>query len=99
MQHVPSPEERPDGNPPPDGNAPNETRAASLTRRLDRAADALNPFLVLLVVGLGLLDLTLYVGLTVSRQPFVWTAPQHLGGAAPDQVGAAGPVHSAGPHH
>ena len=67
MQHLPNPE-------PKDDRATAPRR--SLALRLVRAADALNPFLVIVVVGLVLLDVTLYVGLSVSREPYVWIPPR-----------------------
>jgi hypothetical protein len=58
-------------------NPPKAARA-SLVLRLDRAAGYLNPFLILLVIGLTLLDLTLYLGLAASGQPFVRLAPHQV---------------------
>ena len=36
-------------------------------RRLDRVAGEINPLLVVFMIGLGILDLTCYVGLEISR--------------------------------
>jgi hypothetical protein len=36
-------------------------------RQLDRVAGEINPLLVIFMIGLGILDLTCYVGLEVSR--------------------------------
>ena len=44
--------------------------------QLDRVAGEINPLLVIFMIGLGLLDLTCYVGLEVLRG-------QHAQGAAP----------------
>jgi hypothetical protein len=52
------------------------------TLLIDRAAGDLNPFLVILAIGLMLLNLTLYLGLAASRHPFVWTQPHEIGSAA-----------------
>jgi hypothetical protein len=38
----------------------------SLSRRLDRAAADLNPFLMVLAVGLIVLNLTLYIGMAAA---------------------------------
>lgn len=59
----------------------------SFALRMDRAADGLNPFLVILTIGLLALDLTLYVGLSVSREPLVLRAAHQL--AAPISPGGA----------
>jgi hypothetical protein len=37
------------------------------TRQLDRVAGEINPLLVIFMIGLGILDLTCYVGLEMSR--------------------------------
>jgi hypothetical protein len=37
-----------------------------LWRRLDRAAGEINPFLIVLVIGLGLLQLTCLIGLLIK---------------------------------
>ena len=76
MQIAPPPEERPRANAPKAARAP-------LTLRLDRVAGDLNPFLILLVVGLLLLDLTLYIGLAVSRQQSNWNAPHQAETSSP----------------
>lgn len=36
-------------------------------RQLDRVAGEINPLLVIFMIGLGILDLTCYVGLEMSR--------------------------------
>ena len=46
-----------------------------LLRRLDRVAGELNPFLMILVVGLALLDLVCFVALMVSRLPITRVSP------------------------
>ncbi|HEY1794838.1 MAG TPA: hypothetical protein VGG57_01840 [Stellaceae bacterium] len=43
-------------------------------RQLERAAGEINPLLVVFMIGLGILDLTCYVGLEMSRS-------QHAQGA------------------
>jgi hypothetical protein len=40
--------------------------SAALSRRLDRAAADLNPFLTVLAVGLIVLNLTLYIGMAAA---------------------------------
>jgi hypothetical protein len=44
-------------------------------RQLDKVAAEINPLLVIFMIGLGILDLTCYVGLEMSRD-------QHAHGAA-----------------
>jgi hypothetical protein len=70
--------ERPDDKYP--GNSKNPRGPLAL--RLDRAANDVNPFLVVLAAGLMILNITLYLGMAVSRQPFVWTAPHEIGSPA-----------------
>jgi hypothetical protein len=36
-------------------------------RQLDRVASEINPLLMIFMIGLGILDLTCYVGLEISR--------------------------------
>ena len=43
--------------------------APSLVLRLDRAAADLNPFLLVLMIGLFILNVTLYLGMAAARQP------------------------------
>ena len=45
------------------------------TRQLDKVAAEINPLLVIFMIGLGILDLTCYVGLAMSQG-------QHAQGAA-----------------
>lgn len=40
----------------------------SVRRGLERAASEINPFLAVVAIGLGILDLTFYVGMVGSRQ-------------------------------
>lgn len=49
-------------------------RDASLTMRINRAANELNPFLVVVAVGLLILNVTFYLGMSMSRQPLVSSA-------------------------
>jgi hypothetical protein len=56
--------------------------------RMDRAAGDLNPFLVVLTIGLLMLDLTLYLGMTVSREPFVARAAHQITAPASPASGA-----------
>jgi hypothetical protein len=64
-----------------------EAQASPFSRRLDRAAGDLNAFLVVLTIGLMVLDLSLYLGMAVSREPFAWRAAQQF--AAPASPGGA----------
>jgi len=52
----------------PHDKSPDTSKAGvkSLTRRLDRAAADLNPFLMVLAVGLVVLNLTLYIGMAAA---------------------------------
>jgi uncharacterized protein (DUF983 family) len=51
--------------------------------RLDRAASDLNPLLVVLAIGLMVLNLTLYIGMAVSRDPSLWAPSRHISADAP----------------
>ncbi|MBV9965929.1 MAG: hypothetical protein JO008_09545 [Alphaproteobacteria bacterium] len=62
--------------------------ARSLALRIDRAAADLNPVLLVLVIGLFILNVTLYMGIAASREPALWPA------ARPAAVHAA-PAHPA----
>jgi len=70
--------------PPPDDKTsdPRKETSASLAVRLNRAANELNPFLVVLAAGLFVLNLTLYVGLSIAREPMISTALHQIGGSA-----------------
>jgi hypothetical protein len=54
--------------PPPRNDKSNNRRKPrpTLAGRINRAADDLNPFLILVAVGLLLLNVTLYLGMAVS---------------------------------
>lgn len=45
-------------------------------RQLDRVATEINPLLVIFMIGLGILDLTCYVGLEISRNAHTQGAVQ-----------------------
>jgi hypothetical protein len=47
----------------------------SLALRLDRAAGDLNPFLLVVTIGLLLLNVTLGLGLAVTQHRFAWPSP------------------------
>ena len=55
---------------------------APLALRIDRAANDLNPFLLVVAIGLMVLNLTLYLGMVASRDPFVRTAAHQSGASA-----------------
>lgn len=57
---LPSPEKQPHAK---DRSA----QRVPFMRQLDRVAGEINPLLVIFMIGLGILDLTCYVGLEVSR--------------------------------
>ena len=48
---------------------------ASLALRMDRAAGDLNPLLLVLMIGLLVLNLTLYLGMMAARHPSLWAVP------------------------
>jgi hypothetical protein len=50
---------------PPDGTRRHEP----ILRRLERAADELNPFLIVIVIGLSLLDFSVFTALWVAQLP------------------------------
>ena len=56
--------------------------------RINRAANELNPFLVVVAVGLLILNVTFYLGMSVSRQPIVSSAAHSYSGTA-DETSAA----------
>jgi hypothetical protein len=62
--------------------------------RLDRAASDLNPLLVVLAIGLMVLNLALYIGMAVSRDPSIWAPPRHIGADAPPATVPADPFNS-----
>jgi hypothetical protein len=63
----------------------------SLALRLDRAAHDVNPILVIFAVGLLVLNLTLYIGMAVAGEPFVWTQPHQTGPRGAPAATAASP--------
>ncbi|MBV8778488.1 MAG: hypothetical protein JO032_16500 [Alphaproteobacteria bacterium] len=70
---------------------PLASRKGSLVLRLDRAAGELNPFLVVLAIGLLILNVTLYLGMAAARQPDAWNQP-HTAGLAGTAAAAAMPA-------
>jgi hypothetical protein len=75
---------------PPEDKSPGnlkEARAA-LASRISRAANDLNPVLMVLAIGLMVLNLTLYLGMAVSREPFPWS-PSHTSGGLVAPANAA----------
>jgi hypothetical protein len=55
--------------------SPAKEPVKSLALRMNRAAGDLNPFLVVLAVGLLFLNLTLYLGMSVAHERFAWSQP------------------------
>ncbi|MFZ2007826.1 MAG: hypothetical protein WAV02_22290 [Stellaceae bacterium] len=82
--------------PPRRDKSPNNAseKQASLAIRINRAANELNPFLVILAVGLLILNLTFYLGMSVSQHSPTaahaasYTAPAAVVSSAP-QAGSA----------
>ena len=65
----------------------------SLVLRIDRAAGDVNPFLVVMVIGLLILNLTLYLGMAPARQPTSWRGShQAEASAAPAAAASPDPV-------
>jgi hypothetical protein len=46
-----------------------ERRRGEILRRLDRAAESLNPILLVMIMGLVILDLSVFAALELSRLP------------------------------
>jgi len=71
---------RPKGKPP--DRLPDRLKEsrASLALRIDRAAADLNPFLLVVTIGLLLLNVTLYLGLMAAQHPFAWAPPVQQAG-------------------
>jgi hypothetical protein len=51
-------------------------RVKALVMRIERAAGDLNPFLMVLAVGLLLLNLTLYLGMAAAHDSFTLARPR-----------------------
>ena len=66
MQSPPPPEDKPANNQ-TDGRT-------SLAVRINRAANDLNPMLMVLAIGLLMLNITLYLGMSVSRAHITGTS-------------------------
>jgi hypothetical protein len=81
---------------PSDDKSPNNAKAprGSLALRLNRAASDLNPILMVLAIGLSLLDITLYLGMSAARQS-AWMAPHQIGAHLAAPAAAAAPEPSA----
>lgn len=80
--------------PPPQRDKSTNTanaKQASLAVRINRAANELNPFLVVLAVGLLILNLTFYLGMSVSQHTAA-AATSHVSGyTVPVGAGSTGP--------
>lgn len=83
---MPYPPPRKD-KPPKNANA----KHASLAVRINRAANELNPFLVVLAVGLLILNLTFYLGMSISQHPAVGSAAHAASYTAPASAASTGP--------
>jgi len=82
--------------PPKQDKSPNNAgkKHASLAVRINNAANELNPFLVVVAVGLLILNITFYLGMSVSRHPTAAAAPHSTASSAP--AGAASSAPQAG---
>jgi hypothetical protein len=75
MPYLPPSKNKPPARP---KNAP-----SSLILRVDRAAGDLNPILIVFVVGLLALNLTFYLGISVSREGSPWRPARQIDSSAP----------------
>jgi len=82
MQYPQQPEDK-------SSNSSKDARA-SLALRISRAANDLNPVLVVMAIGLLVLNITLYLGMSVTRQPSVWAATHQSGGLVAPANAASG---------
>jgi hypothetical protein len=71
-------------------NSANE-KHASLAMRINRAANELNPFLVVVALGLLILNLTFYLGMSVSQHPATATPAHSAAYSAPVDPVSFGP--------
>jgi len=72
---------------PPQGPNKGHEKRTSLPVRLNQAANELNPFLIIVAVGLMILNLVLYLGMSVSQQfPAGTAAHPHSTPAAASQL-------------
>ena len=85
MQYPPPSKNGPSKDRPPKNRPAARLKSAlpSLTLRIDRAAGDLNPVLIVFVVGLLALNLILYIGMSLSRQPAAWSPARQTDSAAP----------------
>lgn len=83
---MPYPPPRKD-KPPKNANA----KHASLAVRINRAANELNPFLLVLAVGLLILNLTFYLGMSISQHPAAAATSHATGYTASGGAASAGP--------
>jgi len=78
---------------PPSSKGPNkgQQKQTPLPVRLNQAANDLNPFLIIVAVGLMILNLVLYLGMSVSQQfPAGAMHPYSTSTTAPQLAPAAG---------
>jgi hypothetical protein len=78
--------------PPPSKNKPSarpKNAPRSLALRIDRAAGDLNPILIVFVIGLLALNLTFYIGMSISREPAAWTQARQIDSPAPPPPGSS----------
>jgi hypothetical protein len=78
MQSPPSPKDRSSRGSPP---------RAALIQGLERVASEINPFLVILAIGIAILDLTCYAGLAGTRHlPVRLPATQAIAAPSPAEI-------------
>ncbi len=93
MQQPPSPKRKPPNNP---------KEAVSLALRINRAAGDVNPVLMVFALGLLILNITFYLGMSLSREASTWPSAQQIGsssappGSSLSQLSQSAPVSAVG---
>jgi hypothetical protein len=94
MQQSPSPKRKP----------PNNAKEApiSLALRINRAAGDVNPVLMVFALGLLILNITFYLGMSLSREAVTWPSARQIGsssappGSSLSQLSQSAPVSAVG---
>jgi hypothetical protein len=94
MQQPPSPKRKPPNNP--------EKAPISLALRINRAAGDINPVLMVFALGLLILNITFYLGMSLSREDSAWPPVRQIGsssappGSSLSQLSQSAPVSAVG---
>jgi hypothetical protein len=95
MQQSPSPKRKPPNNP--------EKAPISLALRINRAAGDINPVLMVFALGLLILNITFYLGMSLSREASsAWPSARQIGsssappGSSLSQLSQSAPVSAVG---